>query len=223
MCFDQTNTKKKKTLGRLNALSNSILRHLKVIAHHKCRKITGNNRKGFFFTNHCSHAKLRVFAYVFSWLEVRNGKSAPLMYTHARKPTSGLHIYIVIRVVGRQPAKPFNFNSGSTSTCKAWEVCKFSLSPIYYRLPPAAWAVRAQILAYVQLSSDLGLFVIWGVLSFAWAAVLEPCWNARAVLEEQREVTSPCDASNSTGQELHTEVTEIINKVVHGCCAVAGK
>lgn len=87
-------------------------------------------------------------------------KVRPLTYTHAPRPTSGLHIYIVIRVVGGQPAQPFNFNSGSTSTCKAWEVCKFSLSPIYYRLPPAAWAVRAQILAYVQLGSDLGLFVI---------------------------------------------------------------
>lgn len=39
-----------------------------------------------------------------------------------RKLTSGLHIYILIRVVGGQPTKPFHFNSGSTSTCKAWEV-----------------------------------------------------------------------------------------------------
>lgn len=42
-------------------------------------------------------------------------------------------------------------------------------------------------------------------------------------MEEQREVTSPCDASNGTGQELHTEVGWIINKVACGLCAAAGK
>lgn len=40
-------------------------------------------------------------------------------------------------------------------------------------------------------------------------------------MEEQREVTSACDASNSAGQELHTEVGWIINKVACGfvCCS----
>lgn len=60
-------------------------------------------------------------------------------------------------------------------------------------------------------------------MELCWAAVLEPCWNARAVVEVQREVTSLCDASKSTGQELHTEVGWIINKVACGFCAAAGK
>lgn len=42
-------------------------------------------------------------------------------------------------------------------------------------------------------------------------------------MEVQREVTSLCDASKSTGQELHTEVGWIINKVACGFCAAAGK
>lgn len=42
-------------------------------------------------------------------------------------------------------------------------------------------------------------------------------------MEEQREVTSLCDASNNTCQELHTEVGWIINKVACGLCAAAGK
>lgn len=42
-------------------------------------------------------------------------------------------------------------------------------------------------------------------------------------MEVQREVTSLCDASKSTGQELHIEVCWIINKVACGFCAAAGK
>lgn len=43
-------------------------------------------------------------------------------------------------------------------------------------------------------------------------------------MEVQREVTSLCDASKSMGQELHTEVGWIINKVACGfCAAAAGK
>lgn len=80
------------------------------------------------------------------------------------------------------------------------------------------------MLARVQLCSDRsGPLCDLRSVELCPAAVLEPCWNARAVVEVQGDVTSLCDASKSTGQELHSEVGWIINKVACGLCATAGK
>lgn len=87
---------------------------------------------------------------------------------------------------------------------------------------PSCLGCEGRILAPVQDGSDLGLFVIWRA-ALCWAAVLEPCWNTRAVVEVQRDVTSLCDVSKSTGQELHIKVGWIINKAVRGFSAAAEK
>lgn len=42
-------------------------------------------------------------------------------------------------------------------------------------------------------------------------------------MEVQRDVTSLCDVSKSTGQELHIKVGWIINKVVRGFSAATEK
>lgn len=127
----------------------------------------------------------------------------------------------IISLVYLKPLKPFIFNIILTSTCKAWEVCSFSLSPAYYRLPPAAWAVRVG--SWLQSRTAL----IWASLWFKEYRALLGCFP-RAMLECKSsgggaEGSDPCVMQARVWGMSYIEVGCIINRVTCGFWAAAGK